>query len=436
MPFSKRHRGKRSYGRQKLCFPLSQSMSLPPALPNAVTPLVNGINEGNVVVIPANPTANLEAPGGVLCAETPLSSYIGTYNFNFSRLLAHTIGGNEAGGGTIATLGAFFKRMKFGVGYMTIERVDTGATGRYVSTTALPDGGPVGGVPLIAAYSLPKPVELFIYYIRLNPHESTFSQSLLSNAVFKADPRCRRVRLMPGRSVTFKFRPLRFSPPSYVQSTIRDWASAFGRETDQYRRAEIPSKGRALGWFPTGVAIRENTLALGAGVGQGGLGADVFQIVSPTLALLFETDQVFQLQLNGQAGQWFGTDSTNATDSASNLKSDKILLRRREFSTACFSEFCPPTQRAEVFLGYSGVGQILQVSPYNGSTTSYNTIECFDPPRLTSLSSTTVAAYGLWRPGQAFGPTAFVPTAVPLDLESAPIVDKPAPTIPGVGAVP
>lgn len=436
MPFSKRRRGRGlgRYRNQRITIPLTQQMVPPPANFNG-SGAAYGITDSSVVSVPTDPTGDLEVAGNTF-AETPVSQTIGTYNFNFSRLLAHTIGGSESGN-PLYILSSWFRRLRFSTGYMTIERIDNGITARYVSTSfVVPGGFPNTGeyVPLLTAYADPKPVPLDIYYLRLSSHESTFDQAMLAPAVFRADPRCRRVRLMPGKSVTFKFRALRFRPANYLVSTLRDMASALGQETDQYRRAELPSRPRKMGWVPSNMVVRERPLVPGLTAGgQGGLGADVFDIVSPTIGFHFDVPQIGEAILPGTQSAILN----GAHDGPAQNLCRSILIRRREFCSVSLAGFVPPVQKLGApYVGVSGVGQILRTTQWNTGNTSYNTVELFDPPKLTSLAPQVTANYALWRPGQVFSPSVFLQTSVPLDLEVARQSDKAPPTIPGVGAVP
>lgn len=391
-----------------------------------------GIIDNTCFAVPAAPNPDMEVGGSTAC-EFPVSGYIGVYNFNWSRLLAHQLGGNEAGGGpVIYTVGSWFRQMKLHRGYMTIERIDTGATQRLVTHALIPP--PPATIPevVMGTYADPKPVPLFIYYIHMNAREHSMNAFLQNANLFRGDPRCRRIKLMPGQKVTFKFRPVRFLAPQYLAHLLRDRAGPLGAETDQFRRCELPSRTRPLGWLPTSVGLRLNAISGISGIGQGGLGPAVFPIVSNSLAFLFDIPRTANMQGAANMGLLFG-----AADQPWTNASRGVLIRRREFTAVSFSDFIFPSLKTTAPITPTpGVGQIVNIQAWNGGTASENTVELFDAPRLGSLVAQSGVDYALWRPGAAFTTSLYTPSQVPFDTEYPTVVDKAPPTIPPVSLLP
>jgi len=434
MPFSRRRR--RGYANQRLVIPLAQKMPVPDDILNLAYSTSSGINAGIVGNIPAEPNANLEvgdAAGGPVVAERPNSSQIGTYCFNFSRLAFHSL--VNALGPNPATL---FKRARFGKGYHTIERIDLGASS-FVGTQPPVEAS---NNPNLTSFAYANSLPLHIWYRRLSPHESTFDQSLQSSAYFRMHPKTRMVRLWPGKSVTFTFSPRVFTAPRYMAQYYRDWSNVALRESDQTRRVELPSRSRRLGWFPAGCIALQNRLNPnpdGRAESLGGLDAGVFSIVSPTIAFCFGLDAVagYQLQFTGSAA-----DGLRVVGPQNILNG--VLLRRREFTTVALSGFAYAgaySPENQTLRGGNAVGQIIQVSPWNGAGASHNTIECFDPPRINSIVNGTGCDYALWRAGDTFNVPVLTGTfsshSIPYDLQQAALPDtEPGPDVPVAGEVP
>jgi len=416
--------------RQHLTFELKQEMPSPADIMSGGGGSSNGgLQTGVAMFIPAEPTTNME-PDDVVVAERPLMNLIGSYTFDWGRLFSHQLGTQDPQGNPIApTFASFFKRLKFGTGYMTMERIDTGDNIMCVAGQA-GAGSDSCGYPVNYG-KLP----IYVNYIRLNPHEHSWSQFLLSPALFRTHPKRRRLLLWPGKSVTFKFTPRRFGAPSYIPETLRDWSNLTGTETDQYRRVEIPGRSQRLGWIPTGLIASENYLSLVPTVDDetvGGLGgAKNFSILSPTIAFMFE-HYAFGYNLIAARG---GLTAPVVIP----IANDAIgpMIRRKEYTTVTFADFVQPSPSTDSSLNINGlnaVGMIIQVSPYNGSTVSHNTRELFDPPRLSSIFKNTDASHPLWR----FGDSGlnYVSSNVPFDLETAPVPDVTAPPVPSAGTVP
>lgn len=434
MPFSKRRRGrgKKGYSGQTLVVPLCQQMPPPACL---IGDGQGGFTDADVMTIPSPNNADFEVNGNTF-AESPVSQFLGSYRFDFSRLFAHTLGQSNTTNPVSAPLASYFKRVKFHTGYMTIERVDTGITPRLITNSyVVPGGFPNAGetYPLAAAYADAKPIPLDIYYLRLSAHEPTFSQVAISPPLMRADPRTRRVRLMPGKSITFKFHPQKFVPAQYLASTLRSWGVG---EQDQFRRAELPSRVKRLGWMPSSIVSRQRPLIpFPSNDSQGGLGADVFPIVSKTILFHFDFPQSGFVNVGnggtqGMHGLWVGAADTPATNVSRN-----VLLRRREFCAVSMAGFTPPIQETGgAYVGAPAVGQIIQTGQWNTGAGAYKTMECFDPPHIRSILSQAATGinYGLWRPNGAFSTSNFVPTDVPFDMEQAalPSVDPPNVPIP------
>lgn len=439
MPFSKRRRGRRHhYGNQKLVVPMSQQM---PPVASMISDGNGGFRDANIFDVPTTPTADLEVNGNCY-AESPVSQFVGSYRFDFSRMFAHCLGQSNDANPVANPLASFFKRVKFHTGYMTIERIDTGITQRFVSGvfqvgTAGDPPNANSRYPIASVVSDPKPIPLDIYYLRLNPHEATFNEVASSPPLLRADPRTRKIRLMPGKSVTFKFHAQKFRPADYLVNCLRDWASDGAAETDQYRRAELPSRSRRLGWMPSSVVSRQRSLIpYTPAVPQGGLGADIFPICSKTILFHFDVPQVGAVTLgagsgNQMLGYWQQGSDTPATNIAKS-----ILIRRREFCAVSLANFVPPIQETGgAYVGAPAVGQIIKTVLYNGGTSSFNTTECYDPPHLRSIVAQTGQG-PLWKPGISLSSSVFVPIDVPFDMEQAALPSIDPPPIPAVGQVP
>lgn len=405
----KRHRvtGK-TYHDQGITIPVSTQMVPSYSIVNSNLGPANGISDANTAMCPLQSIPSDGCVPANTFAEVPTSASVGRYTFNFSRMWSQLLGA-PAGASPFLFLGSFFRRLRFGTGYMTIERVDTGAATRYCSEAA------VAGT--VIPYTAPKPLPLDIYYLRMNPHEKSWQECALFPVVLRADPRTRRVRLYPGQKVTFKFSPLKFCPPDYIINSIRTYVAA-NQEVDLFRRVEIPGRSRRLGWVPTQLVTRANPLQPAAPtVNNGGLGPDVVPIVSTSLIFHFDVPQVglFTVPPVSTPDQGVVTDAT-----AVNLCAG-MLIRRREFTTVHLAGFVPPMQynNADQYNGSSFVGAVLPTYFWGsgGATAGGNQLECFDPPRITDLRSSASTIYPLYQPGTVANATSAV--IVPWDTEQA-----------------
>lgn len=426
MPFSRRRR--RRSRRQTLRLTLSAEFAKP----------LSGSPDGGpgdmsdtdaVAPIPELPGAGeTGAIGTNRFVESPDSARIGIYQFDFTRLLAQCFGSIAATSPPLFLPG-YFRQIRFGRGYMTIKRVDTGAN-TYILSSAAHDS--VSRTVIGTFQNGTKPLALDLHYIRLTPHESTWSQFLLNQRIFMVHPRRRTVRLMPNRSVTFSFTARRFRTPDYVSHTIRDYAN-IGAEAEQFRRCEIPGRSRSLGWIPTELAGYCNVPEIFPVPTNPnpGLGSGLWRIVSPTIAFMFTTHEESYGVFNTSSGSppAFPNDVAVAPLT-------EPWITRSERCTVHLRDLARATLGANLGDGspVAGVGKIFRVTAWNAAVTgSPNVVECFDPPRITSLQNTP--GFGpLYRDGRTI--TDWLPSEVPLDTEVSWVPPQAALPVPAVGAKP
>lgn len=369
----------------------------------------------------------------VMC-EIPQSGSIGVYRFDFTRLLARTLGSNwtPTAGNPYKTILGLFKSIKFGRGYMRINRVDAGGRAAVMTIGTSP--------PITLPYSEgDAPLDLKIHYIRMNSHEASWFQVLQDGRKFMADHRRRTVTLKPNRSVTFSFTPLSFRPARYLAHTIRDYSNTIAEEQDAYRRVELPSRGKRLGWIPTTYAGFTNYTPTSASESNPGLGASEWRIVSNTLAIMFEIDANGVYQIPSSVS---GTLVTPAlwpyTTTVGNITGP--VIRRSEHCSVRLRGIVDTVHAEDGVTPYANVGKIYTTHAWNstgGFTTTPNVAECFDPPRfhtvLTELAGT--ASGPLWRAASA--PDAWQSFELPLDTELALIASATSiPSVPPGNAAP
>lgn len=390
---------------QGLRFHLKDEMSVPGQSNQAGGPDQMIVNE---VPIPEEATGS-ETGGQVLniMAEVPLSNTIGIYRFDFTRLLARTLGAADFNMGIYPqTLLGMFRQIRFGKGHMKITRVDTGNVGLI----QVP-----GAEPALLPFNAGKPVPLKIHYIRLSSHEPSWSEILLDPRRFMASPRKRTVTLMPNRSVTFSFTPVKFRPPNYLAHTIRDYANTLSQEQEQYRRVELPSRSSRLGWIPTSFAGYIGYVPVGATANVAGLGASNWRVVSTSIAFCFE------IPANGTFLYPSGIPLVPQTTYVGDLT--RATIRRNETCTVHLRGIQDTILAQSSYGGssYSGVGKIYTTHAWNstgGFTFTPNIIELFDPPRFNSISLDPIAASTpgpLWRYPEA--ESVFRATEVPMDTQ-------------------
>lgn len=354
--------------------------------------------------------------------EVPVSNNIGVYRFDFTRLLDRTLGSRiQTGGSPNLNFLGLFRQIKFSKGHMKITRVDAGGRATLITLA----GPPIATFPFNAG----KPLPLKIHYIRLSAHEPSWSEVLLDPRIFMADRRRRTVTLMPNKSVTFSFTPIRFHAPTYLAHTIRDYSNTVSTEQDQFRRVELPSRSTRLGWIDTHYAGYGNFVPISTSPNTAGLNAGSWRIVSTTIAFCFEVDDP---GVYSQAAT--GTLIPPLLPFNSTFGSFQPIMWRRQESCTVHLRGIQDTILAEADYGgtpYSGVGKIFTVHAWNstgGFTSTPNVLELFDPPRFNSIvTNTGFAGQGpLYRPTDGTG--GWSSAAVPMDIQSA--------TVHSAGAVP
>lgn len=417
MPFSRRRRHHRRRKVASLAFTIGADMTIPDrATAYPITPVSpNLLTDETTGFFPVSgTTSDNGAYVSNVMAEVVQSGFIGVYSFDFTRLLAQSFGVVTTGT-PFVTFPGFFRRIKFGRGYMKITRCDTGSNTMVVSHN---DGSDPPLVDLAGAYNsgnISLPVKL--HYIRLRPTESTWTVTLLNQRAFMADRRRRTVTLMPNRSVTFSFSARRHIAPSYVAHTIRDMAGTLGGEVDQFRRCEIPGRTRNLGWVPTPLTAYTNYTNDGT-THNPGLGSGLWRIVSPAIAFLVEVVNHSAITLQPSTGT-----PTVPVPAIPSLTTFAPLftpfIRRSERCRVRVADLIQPVFGVDggTNTAVARVGKVYTAFGHNiAQTGSPNIVDPFDPPRVTSLT-TTEGQQPLFRDSEAY--TLWSTRAVPLDIQPA-----------------
>lgn len=418
MPFSRRRRRhRRGFARltkQGLSFRLKTQFTVPegPVFDTTTGQLSQMLGE--------IPTAASSTEKGMIevdvQAEKIVSNSIGTYCFDFTRMLAMTLGNNvNPAAGPYSTVAGLFKEIRFGRGYMKITRVDQGGNAMILSSGAsgtLPNR--IVGFTNVGT----NPIPVRLHYVRMNAHEPPWSKFLMDSRSFMMDPRLRTVTLMPNRSVTFSFTARRFRQPDYLPHTLRDLSHLLANEHDQYRRCEIPGRSSRLGWIPMPLAAYTNFVDYGTTLTPG-LGTGLWRIVSPTLAIMFDCHQLGASVI--PAAITVEPPTIPVDTSVSNFEVPRIVrqetcnVRVRGIVNTVLAQSSPA-------LPYAGVGKVYTTYPWNQNASlgvTPNVASLFDPPRISSI---TIGELGgvlgpLYRDSMTVG--GFVSTLVPLDTEMA-----------------
>lgn len=273
--FTKRGGRRRMRARKAGVITYHCSSNVPPAGPAGLLPI-------NIGSFPAvyNTTDGVNPPGTT--AERIIAGVVGVYSFDFTRLAVSQYSD------TIGT----YQRLRFGPGFMTIRRIDTGANWGVFAPTA----PATGGASMITLGTRAVPLKMYYRYLR--PDESTANNSLVSELL--ADRGTRSRILMPGRRFTFKF-----IVRSYTHRNLgmlgRTYSAAgdFGTtENNDVRTLKIPSRPRPLGWIPANLVGISQPVPPGVGNPLwgsadngtfGGLGATQFRFMGRTVLMCFES---------------------------------------------------------------------------------------------------------------------------------------------------
>lgn len=437
MPFSRRRRSRR-HGRRRhhgsLSFTIASEMGVPHrAMASPPTPYPGTLlGEDATAFFPISGVADDNGAYTTnVMAEVVQSGLIGTYHFDFTRLLAQSFGVVHDGTPFI-TLPGFFRRLRFGRGYMTIRRCDQGS--QTMVMTSNNDADPP--VPSIDTAFNPgnSPLPLKIHYIRYNAHEPSWSQFLINQRTFMADRRRRTVTLYPNKSVTFSFQAKRFRAPDYLAHTLRDGATGLAGEIDQYRRCEIPGRSTKLGWIPTQLAGYTNYVSDTSNRNPG-LGSGLWRIVSPSIAFMVEVIQysAFMAGVSVATPEITVPAIPTATVFAPMFTP---FIRRSERCRVQVADLVQSSFGLNTGTGIpiSRVGKVYTVLQWNqNSSVSPNTAECFDPPRISSLTSVE-GVPPLYRDTESTGN--FTAHTAPLDMQSYIIPPQSSFQVPEAGAKP
>jgi len=387
----------------------------------------------NVVVIPMSAPSQYGTVQDNCVAELAMCGLIGRYNFDFTRWLTQSVGAQIGVSPTVQSLAAFFEHIRLGSAYMTFRFI--GPSEQVGMTWWNTD---------LAGTSAPLPVNLGkanvkMHYIMLNPHEATYFQIATDRKIFMADPRRRSRVCRPGRSIRFKFQPLKFLPPPFLSGYTRDMAATIGGEQVKQQRFSFEPRYKRLGWVPTPYVIQtapstDLPTPPGSNVGQPwgvGLGAQWFRLMSRTLLVMFESDMLGRIYAANIPPAPPGAGSPYSAYFPSNMSS--ILVRREEYCSARFRG-----SRLSNSISTAGVGEIAMVKAYNttyGIGFTPNMQELFSPPYVETLVNTP-GNPPLFRLGDTVGAVVQQAITLPVHVERIPVPWTQVPPLPAGSALP
>lgn len=257
-------------------------------------------------------------------AEAINPNVIGQYSFDFSNAFDNAVS---------AANRTLFRMIKFGVGRLTIQRVDSGASWGYMSYLA--NAYPTNfGV---------RETTLRIHYVRLDPTEIASYDWTYTNML--TDPRVRHRTLRCGRKMTLKFRPVDYSFRYNSEVTRRYNPVSPNGDTSYFRDVARPTDFRPVSWLPLSYVTRDtsaltNSWSAGAPTNPG-VYEGLIHWRSPTILFCCDISQPASFPAAG-GPVWVPVSS--------------VLIRR--------SESCTMYLRGRRNNVATGVGQCTKVQPY------------------------------------------------------------------------